>query len=321
MGPLREAHAEPDICEFVGDADEHGIVRVQQPTKKYEMKIVWRNVILFVLLHLASIYGLYLWMFKAKWATVFFTWCLSTAAGLGITAGAHRLWAHRSYKANYPLKVLLVFFNCIAFQNDAIEWARDHRVHHKYSETDADPHNAKRGFFFSHMGWLLVRKHEEVKVRGARFDLSDLTSDPLLMFQRRYYKTLVLLCCFVLPAIVPLLWGEKLYTAFYVCSLLRYCYTLHVTWCINSVAHMWGFRPYDKHINPRQNLITSLYALGEGWHNYHHVFPYDYRASEFAYMINPTTAFIDFFIWLGWASDAKVVNQDIVMKKKLKSGE
>lgn len=71
-------------------------------------------------------------------------------------------------------------------QNAAIDWAKDHRVHHKYSETDADPHNAKRGFFFSHVGWLLCRKHPEVKEKGKTIDLSDLESDPILAFQKKY---------------------------------------------------------------------------------------------------------------------------------------
>lgn len=69
---------------------------------------------------------------------------LYVISALGITAGAHRLWAHRSYKAKLPLRILLAAFNTIAFQDCAMHWARDHRVHHKYSETDADPHNATR---------------------------------------------------------------------------------------------------------------------------------------------------------------------------------
>ena len=73
----------------------------------------------------------------------------------------------------------------LSFQNDIIEWCRDHRVHHKYSETDADPHNAKRGFFFAHIGWLLVRKHPDVKEKGKQLDLSDLYADPVCRFQRK----------------------------------------------------------------------------------------------------------------------------------------
>lgn len=82
---------------------------------------------------------------------------LYLASGLGITAGAHRLWAHRSYKAKLPLKILLTIFNTIAFQDCAIHWARDHRVHHKYSETDADPHNATR---YATILMIILEKHQ-----------------------------------------------------------------------------------------------------------------------------------------------------------------
>ena len=72
------------------------------------------------------------------------------------------------------------------FQNDILDWSRDHRVHHKYSETDADPHNAKRGFFFAHVGWLLVKKHPDVMEKGRGLDYSDLYADKVVMFQRRH---------------------------------------------------------------------------------------------------------------------------------------
>lgn len=70
-------------------------------------------------------------------------------------------------------------------QNDIFEWARDHRVHHKYSETDADPHNAVRGFFFAHIGWLLVRKHPDVIEKGRKLNLGDLLADEVVQFQRK----------------------------------------------------------------------------------------------------------------------------------------
>lgn len=73
----------------------------------------------------------------------------------------------------------------MAFQNDIYEWSRDHRVHHKYSETDADPHNATRGFFFAHIGWLLVKKHPEVLAKGKIIDCADILADPIVRFQRR----------------------------------------------------------------------------------------------------------------------------------------
>jgi len=290
--------------------------------KVYKWKIVWPNVYWYIVLHSLSGYGIYLAATQAMWTTIVWAILLYIAGGLGITGGAHRLWAHRSFKAKFPLRVILMIFNCIALQNDVIEWARDHRVHHKHSETDADPHNATRGLFFSHMGWLLVRKHPSVAEKGKGIDLSDLKADPVLRFQRKYYYQLVLLYCVIMPAAVPAyFWGESVWTAFLVATVLRYTWTLHCTWTINSIAHMFGNRPYDKNINPRQNLTAAFWALGEGWHNYHHVFPYDYRASENPYMINLTTVFIDMFGAIGWAYDRKTVSKQGIARKMVRSGD
>ena len=148
--------------------------------------------------------------------------------GLGITAGAHRLWSHRSYRANLALRAILCFFNTMAVQNSLYDWCRDHRVHHKFSETDADPHNATRGFFFSHIGWLLSKKHPDVIRKGKTVDLSDLLDDPIVRFQRKYYKLLILIGAVFVPMFVPyLLWSETLFNSFYICVLFRYCYTLN----------------------------------------------------------------------------------------------
>ena len=129
----------------------------------------------------------------------------------------------------------------LALENDIYEWSRDHRVHHKYSETDADPHNAKRGFFFSHVGWLLCKKHPEVIEKGQLMDMSDLEKDPLIQFQRRFYVPLVALIWGLFPTYTPYyLWGESLWISFFTCVMLRYAFTLNVTWCVNSAAHLWG---------------------------------------------------------------------------------
>ncbi|MEE6488355.1 hypothetical protein FKM82_015210 [Ascaphus truei] len=282
--------------------------------------IVWRNVILMFLLHGGALYGLWLLpstMFTTMaWAIVCFL-----LSALGVTAGAHRLWSHRSYKATLPLRIFLAVVNSMAFQNDIFEWARDHRVHHKYSETDADPHNALRGFFFSHIGWLLLRKHPDVIEKGRKLDLTDLTSDKVVMFQRRHYKTSILVMCFVLPTMIPCyFWGETFLNSFYI-SILRYTLVLNASWLVNSAAHMYGNRPYDTNINPRENWFVALGAVGEGFHNYHHTFPFDYATSEFGVRYNLTTCFINLMCFLGLASDCKTVSKDIIMARKLRTGE
>ena len=193
----------------------------------YRVEIVWKNVFKMSLLHLGALYGIYLWIVEAKLQTVIAWYIFALFSGMGITAGAHRLWSHKSYKAKLPLRILLMIMNSMALQNDIYEWSRDHRVHHKFSETNADPHNANRGFFFAHMGWLLCKKHPEVVIKGKTVDTKDLLLDPVVQFQRRFYFPLIIVCCFLLPAAIPYyFWNENFFTAFYICSLFRYCLIL-----------------------------------------------------------------------------------------------
>ncbi|XP_067375620.1 stearoyl-CoA desaturase b isoform X1 [Channa argus] len=283
--------------------------------------LVWRNIILMSFLHIGALYGL-THIPSASVLTLSWTVVCYIISGLGITAGVHRLWSHRSYKASFPLRVFLAFANSMAFQNDIYEWARDHRVHHKYSETDADPHNVKRGFFFAHVGWLLVRKHPEVTAKGQKLELSDLKADKVVMFQRRYYKLSVVTTCFLLPTLVPwFFWGESLAVAFLIPGLMRYALVLNVTWLVNSAAHIWGNRPYDKTNESRENRMVAFSAMGEGFHNYHHAFPFDYSTSEFGWRLNPTTAFIDLMCFLGLAKDCKTVSSETVIAHAKRLGD
>ncbi|KAF8765154.1 stearoyl-CoA desaturase 5-like [Argiope bruennichi] len=320
---IQEPEDIPDECDKVDDKElppaEKSVEEISEEGPI--MQVVWRNVILFAYLHIASLYGVYLMFTSAKWQTNVFAVFLYLLSGIGVTAGAHRLWSHRSYKARFPLRVFLAFIFTIAFENDIFEWARDHRVHHKYSETDADPHNAKRGFFFAHIGWLLCRKHPEVVKKGKKINLDDLMADPVVRFHRKFYLPLVVLCCFVLPTIAPMyLWGETFMNAFFISTLFRFCFTLNQTWLVNSAAHMWGNKPYDIHINPRENTLVALGAVGEGFHNYHHTFPYDYATSEYGIKYNLTTLFIDTMAWLGLAYDRKTVSKGMVEARKLRTG-
>ncbi|XP_012873037.1 PREDICTED: acyl-CoA desaturase 1-like [Dipodomys ordii] len=285
-----------------------------------KLEYVWRNIILMALLHLGALYGITLAPgCKAyTWLWAFLCYVVSI---LGITAGAHRLWSHRTYKARLPLRLFLIIANSMAFQNDVYEWARDHRVHHKFTETHADPHNSRRGFFFCHVGWLLVRKQQAVKEKGGLLDLSDLKAEKLLMFQRRYYSPSVLLMCFILPTLVPwYCWGETFRHSLYV-TFLRYAVVLNVTWLVNSVAHLYGYRPYDKNIEGRENVLISLGTLGEGFHNYHHIFPYDYSASEYHWSFNFTTFFIDCMAAIGLAYDLKKVPKASILARIKRTGD
>lgn len=288
----------------------------------YKYNIVWKNVIAMIYLHFGGLYGCFLFFKLHETAyTSFWYIFMGLCTSMGITAGAHRLWCHRTYKAKWPLRFLLMLSQTLAYQNHIYEWVRDHRVHHKFTDTDADPHNARRGFFFSHIGWLLVRKHPDVIKKGATVDMSDLEKDPIVVFQRRWYYVLLVFVCIIIPVWIPCyFWNEKFITSWYM-NLGRYVWTLNSTWLVNSAAHMWGMKPYDVNIQPTENLFVSLFAFGEGWHNYHHVFPWDYKTGELGgYKTNLTTAFIDFCALLGQAYDLKTVPEEMIAKRIARTG-
>lgn len=146
------------------------------------MRIKWKNVWLLLYLHCSAVY--FLFMPTSSWVAVTTAWVWGLLTGFGTTVGAHRLYTHRTFKANEKLRYILIILQSAAAQNDMIEWVRDHRVHHKFTDTNADPHNSKRGFFFSHIGWLMCRKHPDVKKFGAKVDMSDVESDPICQWQR-----------------------------------------------------------------------------------------------------------------------------------------
>ncbi|XP_057633548.1 stearoyl-CoA desaturase 2-like [Chionomys nivalis] len=218
---------------------------------------------------------------------------------------------------------------CLAplLHNDVYEWVRDHRAYHKFTETHADPHNSRRGFFFSHMGWLLVRKHPAVKEKGRKLDMSDLKAEKLVMFQRRYYEPGLLLMFLVLPTLVPwYCWGEGFHNyhhAFpYDYSASEYRWHVNFTTFFIDCMAALGLA-YDQNRVSKARIKSIGDGSCEGFHNYHHAFPYDYSASEYRWHVNFTTFFIDCMAALGLAYDQKRVSKATVLasiKKRTRAG-
>ena len=267
----------------------------------------WSSVCYQVFIHAGALVGASC-VPSAAWPTLAWAFALLFLSELGITGGVHRLWSHRSYTAALPFRIFLALCAQVANQGSIYHWVRDHRVHHLCSETEADPHNASQGFFFAHIGWLLVKKTGAVHAKGRTVDMSDIDADPVAYLDKILFPWSNLLMCFVAaPAVAVYGWGESMYTACMVCGFLRYCLGLHHTWAVNSFAHLFGDHPYDANINPAENWFVSILANGEGWHNYHHAYPYDYSASEHGWTVqyNPTTFVIDMAANLGMVSNRK----------------
>jgi stearoyl-CoA desaturase (delta-9 desaturase) len=144
----------------------------------------------------------------------------------------------------------------------------------------------------------------------------------VILLRHRFYLPSVLLLCFVIPTVVPVyFWSESAVTAYFICAVLRYVLMLNVTWMVNSVAHLWGNRPYDRRINSVENIFVAATAIGEGFHNYHHVFPSDYQTSEHGWRVNPTTFLIDFMAFIGLVTERKKMSPEAVQRRRERTGD
>jgi stearoyl-CoA desaturase (Delta-9 desaturase) len=177
-----------------------------------------------------------------------------------ITAGFHRYFSHRSYKTSRFVQFLLALVGTMAMQNGPLWWASWHRHHHKHSDTQRDTHSPRmHGLWHAHLGWVLDGKHDVPDLANVR----DLARFPELRFLERH-KWLPLiayaLACLAIGGWAGLVWG------FVVSTLCLF----HAICLINSLAHLWGSRPYATTDDSRNNAVLALLTLGEGWHNNHH---------------------------------------------------
>lgn len=270
-------------------------------------KYKYISLIAITLLHIYAIICLYVFITNINLKLFLWFVFTSSIAGFGVTAGVHRYWSHKSYKTKNFMKIILSLCFSMAGQNTIFEWVRDHRVHHAFTETTADPHDSRRGFMFSHVGWLMMTKHPDVIEKGKKIYLKDILDDPIVKWHTKYFSILKFLFCFLIPISVPMIFWNENFNVSVSSQMLRYVLVLNATWSVNSIAHMWGNRPYDKNISPRENIFVSIFAMGEGYHNYHHVYPWDYKASEFGFF-NITTKILNFLKFLGVVYDVRSVD-------------
>lgn len=221
--------------------------------------------------------------------------------GLGITAGYHRLYAHRSYNASPALQYILLCWGAGAVQGSVKWWSRGHRAHHRYTDTKLDPYSAHEGFFWSHIGWMLVKPRGKIGVA----DISDLSKNPCVRWQHNNYLTLLVSMSLGVPTLVAGLgWGDWMGGLFYA-GAARLVFVHHSTFCVNSLAHWLGETPFDNKHTPKDHFITALVTVGEGYHNFHHQFPMDFRNAIKWYQYDPTKWFIWTMYKVGLASHLK----------------
>lgn len=280
------------------------------------------NTLLMGLLHAIAFYGLYS-AFLGNWERQTTVSCIAWFffSGLGITIGYHRFFTHRSFKCGGIVQAILMICGTTGLQNTIKVWVSGHVRHHQETDTEGDPYNAARGFWWSHIGWILFKDPHRTK--GDFSAANHLMDDPwtarIVDFQHENYNYYILIFVFwlVLPVAIATLWGQP-WEGF----LARVCATIlvwHATFCINSIAHMkhWGSRqPFTRANSSQDSWPVSLITFGEGYHNYHHAFPGDYRNGPYWYNFDPSKWLIFGLAKLGLARDLNRVPKEKIERAR-----
>lgn len=281
-------------------------------------RIHWANAVYLIATPIValSLVPVYLYQEGFNWEVwgAFLVTCFLT--NLGITAGYHRLFAHRSYEANALVRFYYLFMGATAFQGSALKWATDHRRHHRFVDTEDDPYNINQGFLYAHVGWLFIEDNPKFAHQWA----TDLEKDPMIRFQHRYYVPIAIFCGILLPMLIGWAMGSAL-CGFAVFAGLRLLLTNHSTFFINSLCHFIGSQPYTELNSARDSFIMAILACGEGYHNFHHKFQADYRNGIRWYQWDPTKWFLNLLKFVGCVRGLKRTPQSQILRARLEMDE
>jgi stearoyl-CoA desaturase (Delta-9 desaturase) len=257
----------------------------------------------------------YLWFFGLNTFQIVLFLVMFFACGFSITIGYHRLFSHRTFEAHWTVRLFTLVFGAAAFENSVLLWSCEHRSHHKHVDHDDDPYCISKGLFHAHIGWLLFKLDPL-----PPFDnVADLKKDPLVVWQNRYIHLIGALVAFVLPAMIGFIWGGWVSAlgAFLIAGVLRVVVLQHCTFCINSLCHYLGDRPYSSKCSARDSWLMAIVTLGEGYHNYHHEFQYDYRNGVKPWQFDPTKWLIWTLSKLGLAKKLRRVPEEKIILAEL----
>ncbi len=257
----------------------------------------------------------YLWNFGIDWFQIALFFVMFAACGFSITLGYHRLYSHLSFQAHWSVRLFVLIFGAAAFENSALLWACEHRTHHKHVDQDEDPYDISKGLFHAHIGWLLFKLSPP-----PPFDnVTDMKRDPLVMWQHRYVQYIGAFVAFIFPAILGYLWDgwSAALGGFLIAGVARVVFLQHCTFCINSLCHYIGNRPYSSKCSARDSWIMAIFTFGEGYHNFHHEFQHDYRNGVKPWQFDPTKWIIWTLGKFGLATKLRTVPSEKILLSEL----
>lgn len=258
----------------------------------------WPTIIVFALLHIASIAALFHFSWSALAAAFVMNWM---ALSWGIGMGYHRLHTHRGYKVPKALDYFFALCASFALEGGPISWVATHRIHHQNSDQPGDPHSPRDGAWWAHVGWMLFGEavHNNTKLM-ARY-APDLAKDRFYVWLNNYHYvplTVVGIAMLIFGGLSMFLWA--------IC--LRVTLGWHFTWLVNSATHMWGSRRFATRDDSRNNWLVAMLTFGEGWHNNHHAHPTSARHGLAWYEVDLTWYQIRLLNRLGIIQDVKVAS-------------
>ena len=284
-------------------------------TRTKKPRLIWGNIAFLSITPVLAIVltPIYAYFWGIGWQEIVAAFILWWLTGLSITAGYHRLFAHRAYKAPAPIRLFYAIFGAAAWQNSVITWAAAHRYHHRDVDTDGDPYNAKRGLVYSHIGWILVEgpRHKQLD------NVDDLWKDKICKWQHENYLAISSAVNVGIPFLLGL-WTGNVFGMLLIAGLVRVVLVHHFTFTINSLAHKVGSQPWSEANTARDSWVISLISFGEGYHNYHHAFQTDYRNGPRWFNYDPGKWLIFALSKIQLAKDLKRTPDDTAIRRRFR---
>lgn len=263
--------------------------------KSEKLAPAWSVIIYMAAIHSVALLAFFPQFFSWKAVGVAFVLYWLTG-GIGITLGFHRLVSHRSFEVPKWLEYILIFCGTLACQGGPLDWIGLHRMHHKYSDTEPDPHDSNRGFWWSHLGWMLYKIPAQNEISRYTQDISE---DRFYQFCQKNLILIQVALGLVLYAIGGwpfVIWG----------IFARLVVVFHCTWFVNSATHKFGYKSHESNDNSRNCWWVALLTFGEGWHNNHHAYQYSARHGLQWWEIDTTWMVISLLRFLGLAKNIKL---------------
>ena len=272
----------------------HNIKQFRPPRRFFN----WKNLFIIASFHLLAVAALFFFSWQNLVIMLVGNWIVGS---LGVGLGYHRLLTHRSFKAPKWLEYALTVCGAMAIQDDAPKWVATHRIHHRYTEQDGDPHSTKPGFFWAHLGWIIRGRAQDHTAATLRKYVPDLMKDRFHVALAKFYYLPLLVSALLLFAAGG--WGAVLWGVF-----ARVVFGWHSTWLVNSATHFWGSRRFETKDDSTNNWAVALLTFGEGWHNNHHAHPASARHGLAWYEFDQNWLTIRLFEKLGWARDVRLAD-------------